>query len=74
VTFSSHRGTIVSGNGRHSITWDESLRVKVQQIADVEGILFKARPIIDNRRVKDNTIAFHLLDCYNPQQSIAFNP
>jgi len=73
VTFSSHRGTIVSGNGRHSITWDESLRVKVQQVADVEGILFKARPIIDNRRVKDNTIAFHLLDCYNPQQSMAFN-
>ena len=73
VTFSSHRGTIVSGNGRHSITWDESLRNKVQQIADVEGILFKARPIIDNRRMhKENTIAFHLLDCYNPQLDMSF--
>jgi hypothetical protein len=73
VSFSSHRGTIISGNGRHLITWDENIRSKVQKVVDVEGILFKARPIIDNRRIKDNTIAFHLLDCYNPQQSMAFN-
>ncbi len=72
VTFSSHRGTIVSGNGRHPITWDDSLRNKVQKFVDVEGILFKARPIIDNRRMKENTIAFHLIDCYNPQLNMSF--
>lgn len=70
VAFSSHRGTIDSGNRKYPVTWDANLRNKVQQFADVEGINFKARPIIDNRRIKDNTIGFHLIDCYNPQLSM----
>ncbi len=70
VAFSSHRGMIDSGNRKYPVTWDANLRNKVQKFADVEGINFKARPIIDNRRIKDNTIGFHLIDCYNPQLSM----
>jgi len=35
--------------------------------------MFKARPIIDNRRMKDETLGFHLIDCYNPQHTMFDN-
>lgn len=70
VNFSRHRGSIVSGSTKYQVRWDESLRGIIQKCVDVEGVLFTARPVIDHRRVRDNTIGFHLLDCQPQQRNI----
>jgi hypothetical protein len=70
VAFSSHKGTIISNNERFPVTWDESLRTKVQQIVDVDGVDFIVRPIIDQKRLHSEAIAYHVLDCNLPQQSL----
>lgn len=67
VAFSSHKGAIVSENERFNVTWDSSIRTKMQQIADVEGIVFKVNPIIDRKTLQNTAIGFHVLDCRNPQ-------
>lgn len=70
VAFSSHKGTIISENERFPVTWDESLRSKVQQIVDISGVEFTVRPIIDQKRMHSEAIAYHGLDCRLPQQSL----
>ena len=70
VAFSSHRGTIISANERFPVTWDESIRNKVQRIVDVEGVDFTVRPIIDQKRLHSDAIAYHVIDCIIPQQSL----
>ena len=70
VAFSSHRGSIISGNERFSVTWDESIRSKMQKIADVEGVVFKVRPVVDHKRLESSAIGFHVLDCGDPQGKI----
>jgi len=69
VAFSSHRGVIVSDNERFPVTWDERIRSKMQKMADVEGILYTVNPVIDNRRLNDDAIGFHVLDCEQPQSN-----
>lgn len=70
VAFSSHRGSIISDNERFSVTWDESIRSKMQKIADVEGVVFKVRPVVDHKRLESSAIGFHVLDCGDPQGKI----
>lgn len=70
VAFSSHRGSIISDNERFSVTWDEQIRQKMQKIADIEGVVFKVRPLVDHKRLDSETIGFHVIDCGNPQQSL----
>ncbi|MFZ1548806.1 MAG: hypothetical protein WAT12_17225 [Candidatus Nitrotoga sp.] len=67
VAFSSHRGSIISDNERFSVTWDDQIRSKMQKIADVEGVLFKVRPVVDHKRLDNSAIGFHVLDCSDPQ-------
>lgn len=67
VAFSSHRGSIISDNERFSVTWDELIRSKMQRIADVEGVVFKVRPVVDHKRLESSAIGFHVLDCGDPQ-------
>lgn len=67
VAFSSHRGSIISDNERFSVTWDEQIRSKMQRIADVEGVMFKVRPVVDHKRLDSSAIGFHVLDCSDPQ-------
>ncbi|MDP1651953.1 MAG: hypothetical protein Q8L56_04435 [Rhodocyclaceae bacterium] len=67
VAFSSHRGSIISDNERFSVTWDEQIRSKMQRIADVEGVMFKVRPVVDHKRLDSSAIGFHVLDCGDPQ-------
>lgn len=68
VAFSSHRGSIISDNERFSVTWDEQIRSKMQRIADVEGVMFKVRPVVDHKRLDSSAIGFHVLDCSDPQE------
>ncbi len=68
VAFSSHKGTIVSDNEKFPVTWDENIRNKVQKIADVEGVEFTVRPIIDQKRLHSDAIAYHIIDCKIPQR------
>lgn len=70
VAFSSHRGSIVSDNERFSVTWEEHIRSKMQKIADIEGVRFKVRPVVDHKRLDNTAIGFHVLDCGDPQQNI----
>lgn len=70
VAFSSHRGSIISDNERFSVTWDEQIRSKMQRIADVEGVMFKVRPVVDHKRLDSSAIGFHVLDCGDPQERI----
>ena len=70
VAFSSHRGSIISDGERFSVTWDEQIRSKMQRIADVEGVMFKVRPIVDHKRLDDSAIGFHVLDCNDPQDKM----
>lgn len=67
VAFSSHRGSIISDNERFSVTWDEQIRSKMQKIADVEGVMFKVRPVVDHKRLDNSAIGFNILDCVDPQ-------
>jgi len=66
VAFSSHRGSIISDNERFSVTWDEQIRQKMQKIADIEGVVFKVRPLVDHKRLDSETIGFHVIDCGSP--------
>lgn len=70
VAFSSHRGSIISDNERFSVTWDEQIRSKMQRIADVDGVIFKVRPVIDHKRLDSSAIGFHVLDCGDPQEKM----
>lgn len=70
VAFSSHRGTIVSSNEKFPVNWDENLRSKVQRVVDVEGVEFLVRPIIDQKRLHSEAIAYHVVDCRISQQGL----
>ncbi|MGD2116842.1 MAG: hypothetical protein PVG66_00650 [Chromatiales bacterium] len=70
VAFSSHKGTIISGNEKFPVTWDENIRKKMQKIGDVDGVMFTVRPIIDQKRLHSDAIAYHVLDCIIPQQGL----
>jgi hypothetical protein len=70
VAFSSHRGSIISDGERFSVTWDEQIRSKMQRIADVEGVMFKVRPLVDHKRLDSSAIGFHVLDCSDPQEKM----
>jgi hypothetical protein len=67
VAFSSHKGTIISNQERFPVTWDEKIRTKVQRLADHEGIEFT---VIDQKRLHSEAIAYHVLNCRNPQKKI----
>jgi hypothetical protein len=69
VAFTAHRGSIISDGEKFSVTWDEQIRQKMQKLADIEGIVFKVRPVVDHKRLDNETIGFHVLDCGEPQQS-----
>lgn len=70
VAFSSHRGSIISDGERFSVKWDEKIRSKMQRIADVEGVMFKVRPVVDHKRLDSSAIGFHVLDCSDPQEKM----
>jgi len=70
VAFSSRRGSIVSNNERFSVTWDEQLRAKLQKVADIDGVMFKVRPVVDHKRLDDAAIGLHILDCGSPQKKL----
>lgn len=70
VTFSNHTGTIISEQEKFPVTWDEKIRNKMQQVADIEGVEFLVRPIIDQKRLHSEAIAYHVLDCRNQQQKM----
>ncbi|MDN2659421.1 hypothetical protein OW491_06355 [Neptunomonas sp. CHC150] len=70
IAFSTHKGSIISDGERFSVTWDEQIRQKMQKLADIEGVVFKVRPVVDHKRLDNETIGFHVLDCGNPQQSL----
>jgi|LNAP01.1.fsa_nt_gb hypothetical protein len=70
VAFSSHKGTIISDNEKFSVTWNESIRPKMQRVADREGIIFRVNPVVDHMRLDSQTIGFHILDCTDPQQKL----
>lgn len=72
IAFSSHRGSIETGGKKYPVTWDEKLRKKIQTLADHHNIVFKVRPIIDRRRFKEDPIAFHIIDCWDPQGKLEF--
>jgi len=70
VAFSSRRGSIVSNDERFSVTWDERLRTKLQKVADIEGVMFNVRPVVDHKRLDDTAIGLHILDCGSPQKKL----
>lgn len=70
ISFSSHRGVILSDGERFPVTWDEQIRSKMQKVADVEGIAFTVRPIVDEKRLHSNAIAYHVLNCEDPQNNL----
>lgn len=71
IAFSSHRGTVISGKEKYPVTWEENIRSKVQEYADVNGIEFKVRQVIDKKKLNSEAIAFHIIDCRNPQSEIS---
>lgn len=70
VAFSSHKGTIISNQEKFQVTWDEQIRNKMQRVCDIEGIEFRVRPIIDQKRLHSEAISYHVLDCNNPQDKL----
>lgn len=70
VAFSSHKGVILSSGQRYQLSWSEEQRSKMQQFADIDGVVFKVRPIIDHSRLTQDAIAFRLVDCYRSQGNL----
>lgn len=68
VAFSSHKGTIISNHEKFPVTWDENIRNKMQRVGDIDGVEFLVKPIIDQKRLHSEAIAYHVLDCNVPQQ------
>jgi len=67
AAFTSHRGHIITGNKRYPVTWDEQIRSKIRNFVDIDGIVFRVRPIVDHRQFRDEPIGFHVIDCWEPQ-------
>lgn len=71
IAFSAHRGTVISNDTRYAVQWNENIRKKIKRFADIDGILFKVRPIVDRKRLEadiaSSAISFHILDCHDPQ-------
>ena len=67
VAFTSHRGVIVSDGKRYNVTWAKEIRNKMQKIADADGIIFNVKPVIDHKKLDNDAIGFHILDCKDPQ-------
>jgi hypothetical protein len=63
VSFSAHRGTIISDSQRYGVTWDEQIRSKIQKVVDVEDVVFRVKPVVDHKRLDNDAIGFHVLDC-----------
>jgi len=70
VAFTAHRGSLVTDQGRFPITWEDEIRDKIKTLADQEGIVFRVRPIVDHRRFKDEPVAFHVINCWDPQKRL----
>ena len=71
VAFSHHTGAVICDGERYSVKWDESIRTKIQRFGDIDGVVFKVKPIIDRKRLEgEHAIGFHILDCYDPQQKM----
>ena len=70
IAFSSHKGSVESDGERFSVTWDEQIRQKMQKLADIEGVIFKVRPVIDRKSLNNEMIGFHVLDCGHSQQNL----
>lgn len=70
VSFSSHKGAIITSGQRYQLSWDEEQRSKMQKYIDIEGVIFKVRPIIEHSRLNQDAIAFRLVDCYDPQDKL----
>lgn len=68
ISFSQHRGRIVSGPETFNVTWDDHLRRKLQSVADIDNIVFYVTPTIDQSRLDRVPIAFHIIDCDSPYQ------
>lgn len=70
VAFTAHKGHLLTGNGRYPVTWDENIRQQIRSNADTDGIAFTVKPVIDNKRMGDEPIGFHILRVHNPQQRL----
>jgi len=67
IAFSSHKGVIISDRESFPVTWDEKIRSNMQKLADIEGVIFTVKPVIDHSRLNRDAIGFHVLGCSNPQ-------
>lgn len=70
AAFQSHRGHIITGSKHYPVTWDEQIRPKIREFVDREGIIFRVRPIVDQRQFHGEPIGFHLIDCWEPQRKM----
>lgn len=70
VHFSTHKGAIISDGHRYSVTWDHNIRSKIKQCVDADGIMFKVKALIDQKRLDRDAIGFYVLDCFDPQDSL----
>ncbi|MGE0623669.1 MAG: hypothetical protein AB7I04_04365 [Pseudomonadales bacterium] len=70
VSFSAHRGNIVSSGTRYPVFWEERLRGKIREFADRDDVMFVVKPVIDARRFDREPVGLHVLDCYVPQDDL----
>lgn len=70
VHFSTHKGAIVSDGHRYSVTWDHAIRSKIKKYVDADGIMFKVKALIDQKRLDRDAIGFYIIDCFDPQDSL----
>ncbi|MDK9704787.1 MAG: hypothetical protein OEL20_16795 [Sulfuritalea sp.] len=63
VAYDSHRGQLLTENGRFPVTWDERIRRDIHDFADTDGIAFVVKPVVDHRRFKEDPVGLHILSC-----------
>lgn len=70
VAFDSHRGQLMTDNGRFPVTWDDGIRNEIRRLVDMDGIRLTVRPVIDKRRFHDAPVGLHIIRCWQPQEEL----
>ena len=70
VAFSSHRGKLILQEKTYRVTWHEEIRKKIHDFADMDDITYLVKPVVDYKRLTDDPVMFHIVNCWEDQQRL----
>ncbi len=67
--FSRQRGVVVSEDEIYQIVWDETVKRKVLEHADLDGVEFITKPCIETHSLYGELVVYKILDCVVPERN-----